>query len=150
LILNLYFETVLLHGYIGNFGVTIGSHRLWSHKTFKAKLPLQILLAYCQTAAGQLSIFQWCRDHRLHHKFSDTFADPYSTRRGLFFSHMGWLLQKEHPLCKEMEKNIPLSDLNDDPVIRIQAKYELDYNFIFTKIQIYIRVTNFILLSCPF
>lgn len=63
------------------FGITAGAHRLWSHRSYKATLPLKILLMIFHTAAFQLSIIAWARDHRLHHKYSETDADPYNAKR---------------------------------------------------------------------
>lgn len=42
-------------GGVGGFGVTAGAHRLWTHRTYKAKLPLRILLAACYSSAGQVN-----------------------------------------------------------------------------------------------
>jgi stearoyl-CoA desaturase (delta-9 desaturase) len=60
------------------FAVTAGSHRLFTHRTYKASLKLKIFLAIFQTASYEYSIFRWTRDHRMHHKFIDTDADPYN------------------------------------------------------------------------
>ena len=38
------------------------------------------------------SIYDWSRDHRLHHKFSDTKLDPHDVSKGFFYAHVGWLL----------------------------------------------------------
>lgn len=65
-------------------GITAGAHRLWAHRTYKAKLPLRILLAILQTASFQNHIYEWARDHRAHHKFTDTDADPHNATRGKF------------------------------------------------------------------
>jgi stearoyl-CoA desaturase (delta-9 desaturase) len=73
-------------------GVTAGAHRLWAHRAYKARLPLRIFLALGQSIAGQNCLYIWCRDHRVHHKFSDTDADPHNIYRGVFFSHVGWLV----------------------------------------------------------
>lgn len=70
----------------------------------------------------QNSIFEWSRDHRAHHKFSETDADPHNARRGFFFSHIGWLLVRKHPDVKEKGKLIDLSDLKADPVVVIQDR----------------------------
>lgn len=67
-------------------GITAGAHRLWSHRSYKAKLPLRIFLMIGQTIAGQNSVYTWCRDHRMHHKFSETDADPHNSKRGFFFA----------------------------------------------------------------
>ena len=76
----------VLTGYIAGLGITAGAHRLWSHKSYKAKLPLRIFLMICQTMAGQNCLYVWCREHRVHHKFSETDADPHNTNRGFFFA----------------------------------------------------------------
>ncbi|KAJ8721564.1 hypothetical protein PYW07_002339 [Mythimna separata] len=68
--------------------VTAGVHRLWTHKSYKAKLPLRILLVSFFTMAYQYSCISWVRIHRMHHKYSDTDADPHNAKRGLFFSHI--------------------------------------------------------------
>lgn len=78
-------------------GITAGSHRLWAHKSYSASTPLKVLLMLWSSGAHQGSIFHWSRDHRLHHKFSDTELDPHSISRGFFFSHIGWLLVKKNP-----------------------------------------------------
>ena len=62
-------------------GVTAGAHRLWAHRAYKAKLPLRIILMVFFTMANEFSIIRWCRDHRIHHKYSDTDADPYNASR---------------------------------------------------------------------
>src|ERR1700722_14233933 len=70
-------------------------------------------------------IYEWCRDHRVHHKFSETNADPHNAKRGFFFAHCGWLLCKKHPDVKEYGKRIDLSDLLADPIVTFQMKYYL-------------------------
>lgn len=78
----------------------------------------------------QDDILKWSREHRVHHKFSDTDADPYNSRRGFFFSHIGWLMHKKHPEFYRMEKTIDVSDLLQDPVVVFQQKYILKLNHI--------------------
>ncbi|XP_034944313.1 acyl-CoA Delta(11) desaturase [Chelonus insularis] len=108
---------------LSGFGITAGAHRLWSHRAYKAKLPLRIFLMLCNTLAFQNSIYEWSRDHRVHHKFSETDADPHNATRGFFFSHVGWLLCKKHPDVKQKGKGIDMSDLEADPVVAFQKKY---------------------------
>jgi len=75
--------------FLSGFGTTAGAHRLFAHKTYKAKTPLKILLIFFQSIAFQNSVYDWSRGHRVHHKYCDTNADPHNSRRGFFFSHMG-------------------------------------------------------------
>lgn len=107
----------------GGIGVTAGSHRLWSHRSFKATFPLRLILVMLQTVALQNDVIEWARDHRVHHKYSETNADPHNAKRGFFFSHIGWLLVKKHPEVKEKGKQIDLSDLYKDPLLVYQRKY---------------------------
>lgn len=71
----------------------------------------------------QNSIYEWSRDHRVHHKFSETDADPHNANRGFFFSHVGWLLCKKHPDVKQKGAGIDMSDLLVDPIVAFQHKY---------------------------
>ncbi|XP_071439706.1 acyl-CoA Delta-9 desaturase-like [Hetaerina americana] len=104
-------------------GILMGAHRLYSHKSYKASWQLRLILVLFQTIAGQNCMYVWVRDHRLHHKYSDTDADPHNARRGFFFSHMGWLMSKKHPKVIEKGKGINMSDLEQDGIVMFQKKY---------------------------
>ncbi|KAK2115926.1 hypothetical protein P7K49_006552 [Saguinus oedipus] len=67
-------------------------------------------------------IFEWSRDHRVHHKYSETDADPHNARRGFFFSHIGWLFVRKHRDVIEKGRKLDVTDLLADPVVRIQRK----------------------------
>jgi stearoyl-CoA desaturase (delta-9 desaturase) len=110
---------------ISGVAITAGAHRLWAHKSYKAKLPLRIILVAMNCVAFQNDVIEWARDHRCHHKWTDTDADPHNVNRGFFFSHMGWLLTKKHPKIKEMGAKLDLSDLTSDPLLKFQRKYYL-------------------------
>lgn len=113
--LSLYFASGL--------GITAGAHRLWSHRSYKAKWPLQLILVIFNTIAFQDAAIDWARDHRLHHKYSETNADPHNAKRGFFFAHVGWLLCRKHPDIKEKGKGIDLSDLWNNPFLSFQKRY---------------------------
>merc|ERR1719445_563204 len=104
-------------------GITAGVHRLWSHKTYKAKTPLRLFLAIANSMAGENSIYVWTRDHRTHHKCSETVGDPHNASRGFFFAHMGWLLVRKHPAVIREGKTINMSDLETDPIVMFQHKH---------------------------
>lgn len=110
---------------LSGWGITAGAHRLWAHRSYKARFPARLFLAFCNSLAFQNSIYEWARDHRVHHKFSETDADPHNATRGFFFAHMGWLLCKKHPDVKEKGKVVDMSDLLEDPIVRIQKKFYL-------------------------
>ncbi|KAF4518902.1 hypothetical protein B566_EDAN006740 [Ephemera danica] len=107
---------------MGAVGITAGAHRLWSHRAYKAKLPLRLILAAFQTMAFQNSIYEWCRDHRVHHKFSETDADPHNANRGFFFSHIGWLMCRKHPDVIRKGAGVDMSDLEQDPIVIWQKR----------------------------
>lgn len=69
-----------------------------------------------------MDIYFWVREHRAHHKFSETNADPHNAKRGFFFAHVGWLLCRKHPDVVEKGSKVDLSDLMADPVVRYQRK----------------------------
>ncbi|XP_050307654.1 acyl-CoA Delta-9 desaturase-like [Anthonomus grandis grandis] len=106
-----------------NFGITAGAHRLWAHRAYKANLPLRFLLVVCNTLAYQNSVIEWSRDHRVHHKFQETDADPHNAKRGFFFSHMGWLLCRKHEQVRIKGQGVDMSDLYADPLLRFQHKF---------------------------
>nr|XP_045003544.1 acyl-CoA desaturase 1-like [Jaculus jaculus] len=108
---------------IGTLGVTAGAHRLWSHRSYRARLPLRIFLIIANTMAFQNDVYEWARDHRVHHKFADTHADPHNSRRGFFFSHVGWLLVRKHPAVKEKGSLMNLSDLKAEKLVMFQRRY---------------------------
>jgi stearoyl-CoA desaturase (delta-9 desaturase) len=86
-------------------GVTVGFHRHFTHKSFKATRPMKIALAITGSLAFQGSIVTWVADHRRHHAFSDKEGDPHSPWlfgtgpvaivRGFWHAHMGWLFDRD-------------------------------------------------------
>jgi len=109
---------------ISGFGITVGVHRLWSHRSYTASFPLRAFLMLCNSIANQGSIFHWARDHRVHHKFSETDADPHNATRGFFFAHMGWLFVKKHPRIVEAGRDLDFSDLLEDSLVMFQKKLD--------------------------
>lgn len=59
---------------------------------------------------------------RVHHKFTETDADPHNAKRGFFFSHIGWLMVRKHKDVFEKGASIDMSDLEKDPVVMLQKK----------------------------
>lgn len=106
-----------------SLGVQAGAHRLWTHRTYEANYGLRVFLSICHVIALQNDLYEWARDHRVHHKFSDTDADPHNSSRGFFFSHVGWLMVKKHPDVIRRGRTIDLSDLEADPIVMFQKKY---------------------------
>ena len=82
-------------------------------------MPLKIYLAAAGAGAVEGSIRWWSRDHRAHHRYTDTEKDPYSVRKGLLYSHIGWMVMKQNP--KRLGRT-DITDLNEDPVVVWQHK----------------------------
>ena len=98
-------------------GITVGYHRLFSHRSFKAHTILEWLLAISGAAALENSALKWCSDHRRHHKQLDTDKDPYSITKGFFHAHIGWILEDNPDLIDKVK------DLEAKAAIRFQYKY---------------------------
>ncbi|CAH3190119.1 unnamed protein product [Porites evermanni] len=113
----------------GGLGVTAGAHRLWCHRSYKAVWPLRLFLMLVNCIAGQNDIFEWVRDHRVHHKYAETDGDPHNAKRGFFFSHVGWLMVKKHPDVIKKGKLLDLSDLLEDEIVMFQRRH---YNLLGT------------------
>lgn len=112
---------------ITGWGVTVGAHRLWAHRTYEAHFLLRLFLMLANSVAYQGTIYDWATNHRIHHLYTETDADPHNSTRGFFFSHIGWLLLKPNPATIEAQKKLDRSDLWDDPLVRIQHQCDPYY-----------------------
>lgn len=75
--------------------ITAGYHRLWSHKAYQANAVVRFFYAIGGAFAVQNSVLHWCSDHRVHHQHVDNNdRDPYSAKRGFWYSHIGWMLRE--------------------------------------------------------
>jgi stearoyl-CoA desaturase (delta-9 desaturase) len=112
----------VLYYFATGLGITAGYHRLWAHKSYSATRPLEIFLALVGAGAVEGSIRWWSRDHRAHHRYTDTDKDPYSVRKGLLYSHLGWMIMKQNP--KRIGRT-DISDLNENAIVVAQHKHYL-------------------------
>ena len=104
-------------------GITAGAHRLWTHRSYKARWPLEVLLMLFNCISVQSNILEWSLNHRVHHKYSETDADPHNARRGFFFAHMGWLMLERHPEVLRRRKETDVTDLQDNPIVSFQCRH---------------------------
>jgi stearoyl-CoA desaturase (delta-9 desaturase) len=117
---GLWLTFVLLLGWNG-LSITAGYHRLWSHKSFEAHPLVRVIFALGGALAVQNTIREWCADHRTHHRNTDDRdLDPYSSKRGLWYSHIGWML-RDYPATVKDYSNI--RDLDADPVVTWQHRH---------------------------
>jgi stearoyl-CoA desaturase (delta-9 desaturase) len=92
---------ILAVGYlICGLGVTVGYHRLLTHRAFQTHRSVQYAFAITGSMALQGSVLDWVADHRKHHAHTDQEGDPHSPHvghgsglRGLWHAHTGWLLE---------------------------------------------------------
>ena len=73
-------------------GITLGFHRLMSHRSFEVPKLLEYFLIFCGTLAGQGSPIDWIGLHRIHHQYSDKEQDPHNSLKGFYWSHFGWMI----------------------------------------------------------
>jgi len=107
----------------GGLSITAGYHRLWSHRTYSAHWTARLFFMLFGAMSMQNSILIWSSQHRTHHRFvDDVDKDPYSARRGFWFSHMGWIL-RDYPSGKNDFSNA--RDLERDPMVMFQHRYYL-------------------------
>ena len=88
---------------VSGFGVTVGYHRLFAHRSFRPARWLKIVLASAGSLAVEGSVIGWVANHRRHHVFSDKPGDPHSPHlhgtgvaaqlRGFAHAHVGWLFK---------------------------------------------------------
>ncbi|HZU73774.1 MAG TPA: acyl-CoA desaturase [Acidimicrobiales bacterium] len=88
---------------ISGHGVTVGYHRLFTHRSFKAAPWLRVALAVAGSLALEGGVVSWVANHRLHHRLSDRPGDPHSPyrygqsgwalARGMVWSHVAWLFR---------------------------------------------------------
>ncbi len=104
--------------------ITVGYHRLWSHRTFQSHWSLRFICALGGAFALQNSALHWSSDHRIHHKHVDkNDIDPYSAKRGFWYSHIGWMLKEYQPERIQSYDNV--RDLQKDNVVMWQHKHYL-------------------------
>jgi stearoyl-CoA desaturase (delta-9 desaturase) len=109
---------------ITGLGVTVGFHRLFTHRSFKTHRPVRYLFAVCGSLALQGSVIKWVADHRKHHAFADEEGDPHSphlhdpgvrgTIGGLIHAHVGWLFDT----VGQADRRRYARDLVEDPGMR--------------------------------
>src|SRR5690349_16700781 len=115
---------------ITGLGITVGFHRLFTHRSFKTGKAVRAVLAVLGSAAIEGPVISWVADHRKHHAFSDKPGDPHSPHvdhggglrgalRGLLHAHVGWLFI--HTERGSHERYAP--DLLKDPRIVWVNKY---------------------------
>lgn len=82
--------------FLTNMAITLGYHRLFAHKTFKAHPLVRFFLLLFGAATFEQSALKWASQHRQHHQFTDSEQDPYNIKQGFWYAHAGWILMRKH------------------------------------------------------
>ncbi|MSO30359.1 MAG: acyl-CoA desaturase [Acidobacteria bacterium] len=114
---------VVLYWVAGGLGITMGYHRLHTHRGFKTPKWFEYFLAICGTLALEGGPIFWVAVHRQHHQYSDEPLDPHTPRVSGFWAHMGWILfgDSRHNNTALMSRYAP--DLGRDPFYRWLTNY---------------------------
>lgn len=83
---------LLLTWVAGGLGISMGYHRLHTHRSYEVPRILEYFLALCGTLALEGGPIFWVATHRIHHQKSDQPGDPHSPREGAWWAHVGWIL----------------------------------------------------------
>ncbi|MCW0213972.1 MAG: acyl-CoA desaturase [Pseudonocardia sp.] len=117
--------------FLSGFGVTVGYHRYFTHRAFKARKGLRNGLAIAGSLAMQGDVITWVSDHRRHHAFTDKEGDPHSPwlhgttpvalAKGFFHAHLGWLFGRDRTNAERFAPDL----LADRDITRISALFPL-------------------------
>ena len=122
--------TIVMYWLTGH-GVTVGFHRLFTHKSFKPNRVVKNLLAVFGSMAIQGPVVRWVADHRKHHKFSDRDGDPHSPwkygndlralTKGFLHAHMMWLFDTEQTPQRKYAPDL----MKDRDIVRISRLFPM-------------------------
>jgi fatty-acid desaturase len=107
----------------GGLGITMGYHRLHTHRGFKTFKLFEYFLAVCGTLTLEGGPIFWVATHRLHHQYSDQPEDPHTPRVSGFWAHLGWIIfgDAHHNDTVRMARYAP--DLGKDRFYRWLTTY---------------------------
>lgn len=117
---------IFLHWLIGSIGICLGYHRLLTHRSFEVPKPLEYIIAIIGALALQGSPIFWVAGHRMHHAYTeDMDKDPYSAKRGFWWSHMLWLFYDRPEFFNYDQYKKYAHDLDKQPFYRWLDRYFL-------------------------
>ncbi len=131
---------LFLHWLTGCLGITLGFHRLVTHRSFQTPRWLEYVLVFFGSLACQSGPIEWIGLHRHHHLHSDQVVDHHNSGKGFWWSHLLWMFY-EVPAKKEVHKFT--KDISNDPFYRFLETY-------FLPIQITLAVILYLLGGWPF
>lgn len=132
------FLVFLLSVHVFGQGITIGYHRLLTHRSFKTPIWVERVFAILGICSMEDTPARWVTVHRLHHVHSDEVPDPHSPRVSFWWSHMGWLmyLNRQTQSVAGLEKFS--KDLLRDPFyMRLETRPFSQFIYIFGQLPVY-------------
>jgi fatty-acid desaturase len=101
--------SALLYWMTIGWGISLGYHRLHTHRSYQTPLALEYFFALCGAMTLEGGPIFWVATHRIHHQKSDQAGDPHSPRDGAWWAHVGWILfgETNHNNTKMMSKYAP-------------------------------------------
>ena len=102
-----------LHWFTGCLGITLGWHRLISHRSFTTPKWLEYFFVFCGSLSCQASPIEWIGLHRHHHAHSDEEMDHHNSNLGFWWSHIGWMCY-DIPAKQQLDRYT--RDIANDPV----------------------------------
>lgn len=110
---------IFLHWLFGSIGICLGYHRLLTHRSFQVPKWLEYVITTIGTFALQGGPIFWVAGHRLHHAHTEDFdKDPYSAKRGFWWSHCLWLIYPQDDFFNYEAYKRFAPDLDRDPYYR--------------------------------
>ena len=106
---KVFFATVFLYWVATGLGISLGYHRLHTHRSYRLPLWLEYFFAVCGTLNLEGGPIFWVATHRVHHQKSDQPGDPHSPRDGAWWSHVLWIVfgESKHSNTQLMSKYAP-------------------------------------------
>ncbi|MEM8638700.1 MAG: fatty acid desaturase [Cyanobacteria bacterium P01_G01_bin.54] len=103
---------LFLHWLTMGVGVSLGFHRLATHRSLKVPKWLEYFFILCGTLAGQGGVKGWVGYHRMHHLYADKTGDPHDSSQGFWWSHISWLM---HEIPSQAKLIRFIKDIARDP-----------------------------------
>ncbi len=104
--------------YATGMSITGGYHRYYAHRSYRTNKIVEFFLLFLGSMTAQGSALRWAFDHRLHHANVDTEDDPYSIKKGFWYAHCLWIIEKPRTIDPKV-----VSDLLKNPLVAFQHRY---------------------------
>lgn len=104
--------------YLTGLSITGAYHRYYSHRTYRTSSFMEGIMLFFGSMAAQASALRWSFDHRIHHAYVDSDNDPYSIKKGFWYAHMLWILEKPREI---VAKTVP--DLLKNKMVMFQHNH---------------------------